>query len=149
MTRSDPPRRLITLDDTSKPPANFSPAVRVGNQVFVAGMVSMSGGEVIGREDTGAQTRQALDNVEMALVRAGARFEDIVRYRVYLTDMTDLPEVRTVLNERFGSIRPAGTLVAVCSLVLPELKIEIDADAIVGSALIQDNARPNPGDTAT
>jgi enamine deaminase RidA (YjgF/YER057c/UK114 family) len=134
MTDSDTPRRLITLDDSSEPPANFSPAVRVGNQVFVAGMVSMSGGEVIGRDDIVVQTRQTLDNVETALRRAGARFEEIVRYRVYVTDMNDLPGVRQVLNERFGSIRPAGTLVAVQSLVRPELKIEIDADAIVGSA---------------
>ncbi len=63
-----------------------------------------------------------------------------MRYRVYLTDMNDLPGVRTVLNERLGSIRPAGTLVGVRSLVLPDLKIEIDADAIVGSALIQENS---------
>jgi len=149
MTRSDPPRRLITLDDTSKPPANFSPAVRVGNQVFVAGMVSMSGGEVVGSGDIVAQTRQALANVDTALRRAGASFEDIVRYRVYLTDMNDLPGVRTVLNERLGSIRPAGTLVAVSSLVLPNLKIEIDADAIVGSALVQDNTEPKSGVTTT
>jgi enamine deaminase RidA (YjgF/YER057c/UK114 family) len=140
MTPSDPPRRLVTLDDTSEPPANFSPAVRVGDQVFVAGMVSMNSGEVVGRGDIVAQTRQALANVETALFRAGARFQDIVRYRVYLTDMNDLPGVRTVLNERLGSIRPAGTLVGVRSLVLPDLKIEIDADAIVGSALIQENS---------
>ena len=98
MTPSDPPRRLVTLDDTSEPPANFSPAVRVGDQVFVAGMVSMNSGEVVGRGDIVAQTRQALANVETALFRAGARFQDIVRYRVYLTDMNDLPGVRTVLN---------------------------------------------------
>ncbi len=140
MTPSDPPRRLVTLDDTTEPPANFSPAVRVGDQVFVAGMVSMNSGEVVGRGDIVAQTRQALANVETALFRAGARFQDIVRYRVYLTDMNDLPGVRTVLNERLGSIRPAGTLVGVRSLVLPDLKIEIDADAIVGSALIQENS---------
>lgn len=134
MTAQEPPRLLITLDDSSPPPPNFSPAVRVGDQVFVAGMVSMSGGEVIGQGDIVAQARQALDNVETALRRAGARFDEIVRYRVYLTDMNDLPGVRVVLNERFGSIRPAGTLVAVTSLVRPELKIEIDADAIIGSA---------------
>jgi enamine deaminase RidA (YjgF/YER057c/UK114 family) len=140
MMASNLPRRLITLDDTSEPPANFSPAVRVGDHVFVAGMVSMNGGEVVGQDGVVAQTRQALDNVETALLRAGARFDEIVRYRVYLTDMSDLAGVRTVLNARFGSIRPAGTLVAVRSLVLPELKIEIEADAIIGSALRDDNA---------
>jgi enamine deaminase RidA (YjgF/YER057c/UK114 family) len=149
MTPSDPPRRLVTLDDTSEPPANFSPAVRVGDQVFVAGMVSMNSGEVVGRGDIVAQTRPALANVETALFRAGARFQDIVRYRVYLTDMNDLPGVRTVLNERLGSIRPAGTLVGVRSLVLPDLKIEIDADAIVGSALIQEDSYLKSGGTTT
>ena len=147
MTNSDTPRLLIALDDSSEPPSNFSPAVRVGNQVFVAGMVSMIGGEVIGRDDIVAQARQTLDNVETALRRAGARFDDIVRYRVYVTDMSDLPGVRQVLNERFGSIRSAGTLVAVQSLVRPELKIEIDADAIVGSASSDVATQRRPGES--
>jgi enamine deaminase RidA (YjgF/YER057c/UK114 family) len=140
MTTAEPPRRLIALDDSGSAPANFSPAVRVGNQVFVAGMVSMHGGEIIGRGDIVAQTRQTIANVETALERAGASFGDIVRYRIYLTDMSELAGVRSVLSERFGSIRPAGTLVAVSALVHPELKIEIDADAIIGSALIDANS---------
>ncbi|HET9661585.1 MAG TPA: Rid family hydrolase [Thermomicrobiales bacterium] len=135
MTQSEPPRRLIILDDSGNAPANYSPAVRVGNQVFVAGMISMRDGEIVGLGDIVAQTRQVLDHVETALQRAGSAFGDIVRYRIYLTDMSDLAGVRSVLNERFGSIRPAGTLVAVSCLVHPDLKIEIDADAIVGSAL--------------
>lgn len=140
MTHTEPTRQLITLDDVNPPPTNFSPAVRVGDHVFVAGMVSMNGGEVVGPDDIATQTRQALDNVETALERAGATFGDIVRYRVYLTDLRDLSGARSVLNERFGTIRPAGTLVAVAGLVRPELKIEIDADAIIGSALGTDNA---------
>jgi enamine deaminase RidA (YjgF/YER057c/UK114 family) len=107
----------------------------------------MIGGELIGRDDIVAQARQTLDNVETALRRAGARFDDIVRYRVYVTDMSDLPGVRQVLNERFGSIRPAGTLVAVQSLVRPELKIEIDADAIVGSASSDVATQRRPGES--
>jgi enamine deaminase RidA (YjgF/YER057c/UK114 family) len=133
MTES--PRELILLDDNSTPPANFSHAVRVGSQVFVAGMVSSKDGQIVGKGDAAAQTRQVIENIETALQRAGSNLRDVVRYRVYLTDMADLPAVRSVLTPAFGSIRPAGTLVAVSALVDPDLKIEIDVDAIVGSAL--------------
>lgn len=135
MTSKNGPRQLFLLEDGGTAPTNFSPAVRVGNHVFVAGMVGMKGGEVVGVGDIVAQTRQALDNVETALLRAGVTFADIVRYRVYLTDMNELTGVRAVLNDRFGSIRPAGTLVGVSTLVRPDLMIEIDADAIANSAL--------------
>lgn len=132
---SEPPRMLIDLGDTNAAPVNYSPAVRVGSHVFVAGMIAMKDGEVVGRDDVVAQTQQVLAQIDTALTRAGATFADIVRYRIYLTDIGDLAAVRTVLATTFGTIRPAGTLVAVSALVHPELKIEIDVDAIIGSAL--------------
>ncbi len=128
-------RTLITLDDQSDPPANYSPAVRVGAQVFVSGMIAMKDGEIVGTDDIVVQTRQVLEHLETALKRAGASLGDVVRYRIYLTDMSDLAGVRSVLTPVFGQIRPAGTLVAVSALVHPDLKIEMDADAIAGSAL--------------
>lgn len=128
-------RALITLDDQSDPPANYSPAVRVGAQVFVSGMIAMKDGEIVGKDDIAVQTRQVLEHLETALKRAGASLGDVVRYRIYLTDISDLAGVRSVLTPAFGQIRPAGTLVAVSALVHPDLKIEMDADAIVGSAL--------------
>ncbi len=131
----EPPRQLILLGNDAAAPANYSPAVRVGSQVFVAGMIAMQNGEIIGIGDIAAQTRQVLENIETALDRAGATFGDIVRYRIYLTDIADLAAVRAELGPRFGAIRPAGTLVAVSALVHPDLKIEIDVDAIIGSAL--------------
>jgi len=131
----EPPRQLILLGEDGTAPANYSPAVRVGSQVFVAGMVAMQDGEIVGRGDIAAQTRQVLIHIETALDRAGATFGDIVRYRIYLTDIADLAAVRAELGPRFGAIRPAGTLVAVSALVHPDLKIEIDVDAIIGSAL--------------
>lgn len=132
----DPPRQRILLHENDTAPANYSPAVRVGAQVFVAGMIAVHNGEIVGKDDIVTQTRQVLENLETALTRAGATFDDIVRYRIYLTDMADLAAVRAELAPRFGEIRPAGTLVAVSALVHPDLKIEIDADAIIGSALV-------------
>jgi enamine deaminase RidA (YjgF/YER057c/UK114 family) len=126
------PRELISFGE---PAGNYSPAVRVGSQVFVAGMIAMKDGEVVGKGDVAAQTRQVLANIETALQLAGAQMSEIVRYRIYLTDMADLQVVRAELAPIFGKIRPAGTLVAVSGLIHPDLKIEIDVDAIIGSGL--------------
>lgn len=125
-------RELISF---GAPAGNYSPAVRVGNQVFVAGMIALHDGEMVGQGDVAAQTRQVLANIKTALHLAGARMADIVRYRIYLTDMADLAIVRAELAPVFGVIRPAGTLVAVSGLIHPDLKIEIDVDAIIGSGL--------------
>jgi len=98
-------------------------------------MISLLDGQVIGKDDVRAQTQQVLSNIEAALERAGAKMNDIVRYRIYLTDMADLSAVREELAPSFGAIRPAGTLVAVAGLIHPDLKIEIDVDAIIGSGI--------------
>ena len=97
-------------------------------------MIAMRDGAVVGAGDAAAQTRTVLENIEDALVQAGATLGDIVRYRIYLTDIDDLADVRSALAPVFGAIRPAGTLVAVSALIHPDLKIEIDVDAVIGSA---------------
>ncbi len=129
---NEAPRQLISF---GPPAGNYSPAVRVGTSVFVSGMISLLDGQVIGKDDVRAQTQQVLSNIEAALERAGAKMNDIVRYRIYLTDMADLSAVREELAPSFGAIRPAGTLVAVAGLIHPDLKIEIDVDAIIGSGI--------------
>lgn len=134
---SDPPRELISHDEPDAPPRNYSTAVRVGSHVFVSGMIALRDGNVVGVGDAEAQTRFVIGHIEDALASAGAVLEDIVRYRIYLTDIEDLPGVRAALTPTFGKIRPAGTLVAVSALVHPDLKVEIDADAIVGSGLTE------------
>jgi enamine deaminase RidA (YjgF/YER057c/UK114 family) len=131
------PRKLIDIGGSQQTPANYSPAVRVGPHVYVSGMIAMRDGVVIGIGDASAQTVAVIQNIEEALAHAGAVLEDVVRYRIYLTDIEDLAAVRSTLAPVFGTIRPAGTLVAVSGLVHPDLKIEIDVDAVVGSALTQ------------
>jgi enamine deaminase RidA (YjgF/YER057c/UK114 family) len=109
----------------------YSRAVRVGNQVFVSGTTAMKDGQLVGIGDASAQTRQILANIDWALQQAGATFEDVIRYRVYLTDITVWPQVAEALAETFAEIRPANTLVAIAGLVMPEMLVEIEADAIV------------------
>jgi enamine deaminase RidA (YjgF/YER057c/UK114 family) len=110
----------------------YSRAVRVGQRIYVSGTTATApDGSVVGRGDAYAQTVQALDNVERALTALGSRREDIVRVRVYVTDMGDFEPIARALAERFGEIRPANTLVQVAALIDPAMKVEIDADAEV------------------
>jgi enamine deaminase RidA (YjgF/YER057c/UK114 family) len=132
-----PPRELIHIDGSDRSPANYSPAVRVGSHVYVSGMIAMRDGDVIGVGDVAAQTHAVLENIEAALSAAGAVLADVVRYRIYLTHIDDLAAARSALAPAFGKIRPAGTLVAVNALIHPDLKIEIDVDAVIGSALVE------------
>ncbi len=112
----------------------YSRAVRVGNAVYVAGTTAMHDGTLVGAGDPYAQTVQILDNIRWALAQAGASLGDVVRYRVYLTDITEWEPVSRALREAFGEIRPVNTLLAVAGLVDPAMKVEIDVDAVVSAA---------------
>ncbi len=113
----------------------YSRAVKVDDHVYVAGTTALKGdGTLVGVDDPYAQTRQTLETIEWALEQAGATMDDIVRYRVYLTRIEDTPEVSRALAETFQSIRPANTLLAVAALADPRMLVEIDADAVIGSA---------------
>jgi enamine deaminase RidA (YjgF/YER057c/UK114 family) len=81
-----------------------------------------------------AQTRYVLEVIERALTEAGATMAEVVRYRVYVTDIADWPGVSAELGRVFADVRPAGTLVAVSALVDPALLVEIEVDALIGSA---------------
>jgi len=110
----------------------YSRAVRVGDRIYVSGTTATApDGSIVGRGDPYAQTVQALDNIERALGALGSRREDIVRVRVYVTDLGDFDAVARALGERFGEVRPANTLVRVAGLVDPAMRVEIDADAEV------------------
>ena len=109
----------------------YSRAVRVGPYVHVAGTTAAdSDGKVVGGDDPYAQTIYILEKIEAALQKAGAELKDVVRTRIYVTDVTDWDEVARAHGERFGQIRPAATLVEVNSLIEPEMLVEIEADAI-------------------
>lgn len=113
----------------------YSRAVKVGRHVYVSGTTALTGdGTLVGEGDPYAQTRQTLETIRWALEQAGATLDDIVRYRVYLTRIEDTPQVSRALAETFQPIRPANTLLAVAALADPRMLVEIDADAVIGSA---------------
>ena len=115
-----------------EPVVGYSRAVRVGNVIHVAGTTATDAqGSLVGIGDAYTQTLQALRNIERALVRAGATLQDVVRTRLYVTDITRWQEVGRAHGEIFGAIRPASTMVQVSGLVDPAMLVEIEAEAIV------------------
>lgn len=111
----------------------YSRAVRIGNVVEVSGTVSQDGDKVIGINDPYEQTKHALAKIEAALVKAGASLHDVVRTRIYVTDISQWEKIGRAHGEFFQAIRPATTMVEVSKLISPELLVEIEATAIVSS----------------
>lgn len=110
----------------------YSRAVRVGNQVVVSGTTAaVTGGGAVGGDDIGAQTREVLARIATALEQAGASLRDVVRTRMFVTDIARWPEVAAAHAEVFGSIRPAASMYEVAALIAPDLLVEIEADAII------------------
>ena len=112
----------------------YTRAVRVGDQVAVSGTAAFKDGAPFAPGDAAAQTRYILQVIEQALAEAGAAFDDVIRYRVFLTDIADYPAVGAEMGRVFGVIRPAGTMVGNSTLVHPDLLVEIEVDAIVTSS---------------
>jgi len=109
----------------------YSRAVRAGSQVHVSGTTAVDDGEIVGEGDPGAQTRQALANVERALDSAGASLSDVVRTRLFVVDIDEWAVVGDAHAEYFGDVRPATSMVEVERLISPELLVEIEAVAVV------------------
>lgn len=119
-------RQNVPSDSGFEPVVGYSRAVRVGPFVVVAGTTGSGDG-------LAAQTRDALRRIEIALGEAGATLADVIRTRIYVTDISRWREVGDVHAEVFGQIRPVATMVEVSALIAPELLVEIEADAYVAS----------------
>ncbi|MFT4112286.1 RidA family protein [Silvibacterium sp.] len=113
-----------------EPIIGFSRAVRVGNTVHVSGTGPVGADDA----DPATQTRHTLGIIRDVLERAGARLEDVVRTRIYLTRVEDWEEVGRAHGEFFSTIRPAATMVVVAQLLNPAWRVEIEADAVLDRA---------------
>lgn len=109
----------------------YSRAVRVGQVVYVAGTTATVNGQVVGVGDAYEQTRVALDLIAGALAQAGASLSDVVRTRLYVTDISRWQDIGRAHGEVFGAIRPAATMVQVAALIDPEHLVEIEAEALL------------------
>jgi enamine deaminase RidA (YjgF/YER057c/UK114 family) len=125
-------RLNVTSGSPYGPIIGFSRAVRIGKIVAVGGTAAGSGGKPIAVGDPAAQTRAIMEIIAKALEDAGASLKDVVRTRIYLTDIAHWEAAGKVHGEFFGEIRPASTMIEVSRFINPDWLVEIEADAVIG-----------------
>jgi enamine deaminase RidA (YjgF/YER057c/UK114 family) len=121
--------RRVSSDAPWEQIVGYSRAVAAGDYIFVTGSTSVSHGEIVHEGNAGAQLTQAIANVESALVKLGADLTDVVRTRMFVTDITRWPEIGEAHREAFGDVMPATSMVQVAALIDPRLLVEIEAVA--------------------
>jgi enamine deaminase RidA (YjgF/YER057c/UK114 family) len=124
----------ISTGTTWEPIIGYSRAVRVGGVIYVSGTTATdASGNIVGAGNPYKQTKQTLENIAGALALAGARMEDVVRTRIYAIHIADWEQIGRAHGEFFGKIRPATAMIEVSRLINPEMLVEIEAEAVLGS----------------
>jgi reactive intermediate/imine deaminase len=125
-------RQVFSTNAKWEPIVGYSRAVKVGNLIFVTGTTATDeSGNIVGVDDAYAQTRQALENIERVLKRAGAEMKDVVRTRLFVTDISRWEEYGRAHAEYFRTVLPATTMVEVSKLIAPEMLVEVEADVVL------------------
>ena len=129
-----PKKRIVSPKVTEPPPQTWSNCLKLGNQVFVAGMTCREGATIVGGASMYEQSRATFAKIANLLKAAGAAMDDVVKLNIFVTDISRREEVWKARREFFSGDYPVSTLVEISALAVPELLVEIEAQAVIGAA---------------